>query len=167
MKPPTVTFSVDMTRLNAAIHRFASVEGPRAAEKVTRKLGFDTIRRITMSLNGLFGLPKRIDTGRYRAAWNLALVAGTGQRAGTTAGGDARNPQRPGDGSGRWVRGRRGAKLMLANNVEYGPDIEVGTPTMRPGRHVAAALAEIANEAEAIAEAAVVAALKGRDDDPF
>jgi hypothetical protein len=164
MAAPAVTFSVDMNRLNAAIRRFATVEGPRATEAVIKKLGFDAVWRITTSLNGLYGLPKRIDTGRLRAAWNLALVDATGQRAGSTAGGSAKNPQRSSDGEGRMTRGRR-ARLVLRNTVEYAPDVEVGTATMRPGRHVASALMVIANEAEAVADAAVKAALKGENPD--
>lgn len=162
MSTPKVTMDVNMTRLNAAIKAFVSVHGPNAADKIVRKASFDVIYRITTSLNGLHGTIKRIDTGRYRAGWNLALVAATGQKAGPTSGGNAENPQKATDGQGKVAGKGLLRRAELRNNVEYGPYIEYGTATMAPGQHVTLALEYVAKVVEDVAKQAVIDAARGR-----
>lgn len=136
-----VTLKVDTQRLSWELARFTRNLAPDAISRAVRATTFHVGGDIIRSLNGGeagFPVPKRIDTGRYRAGWVMgtAMVAGPAQ--GPTTGGDADNPQQPDDGVGETVRAAAGLKLAMkvTNNVEYGPYIEDGTDTMAPGHHL-------------------------------
>lgn len=131
-------------RLAAELSAFVAGRLPVAVAKITRAAVFGIGGEIVRSLNGEeagYPNPKRIDTGRYRAAWAMGVQAATGDRIPAPPSTDLENPTRSGDGDAQ-VSGRGGLVLRarVDNNVEYAADVEYGTPGMRPGLHVARAL---------------------------
>ena len=86
---------------------------------------------ILRRLNGLDGNPKRIDTGRYRAAWAVGTKEATGMTLPVST-----SASESGDGVGV----RTATAITVTNNVEYGPYIEYGTEHMAAGLHVADAV---------------------------
>lgn len=134
-----ITVRVQQDRLRAELDRFTRNLSPALVDSVTRKTAFDIGGDIVRSLNGTeagFPVPKRIDTGRYRAAWSIGVREATGKAPGPTTGGDADNPQQIDDGEGREIKRNARAVVRVTNNVEYGPYIEDGTEAMRPGHHL-------------------------------
>lgn len=135
-----LNMTLDSRRFQRAVDRFVRRSGPAASDRIVRKTAFDVTREIVVSLNGVGGLPKRIDTGRYRAAWAVAIEAVAGRAAGPTTG------LRAGDGESR-IEGRLFRRVVtVTNNVEYGPYIEYGTARMAAGMHRIAALAKIGKQ---------------------
>lgn len=133
-----LNMQLDARRFSRAVERFVRKSGPAAADRIVRKTAFDVAREIVVSLNGVTGLPKRIDTGRYRAAWAVAVEAVAGRRAGPQS-----TAAHAGDG-GSTIEGTPFRRIVtVTNNVEYGPYIEYGTERMAAGMHRAAALAKV------------------------
>jgi len=132
-----ITASVKEDLLAAELRNFLRNQLPKVVDVVTRKTAFDITADTMKSLNGVDGLPKRIDTGRYRGAWRVAL-----KTAGISVGGlpsSAKN-NKSSDGSGS-VKGSGVTRLItVTNNVEYALHVEAGTVKMRPGNHLARAL---------------------------
>lgn len=139
-----VTLKANTAALNAALTRFLRDKGPELADAGARKAALDvvgeTVRAIT---HGLDGTPRRVDTGRYRAAWRAgARAAGlsVGSLRGSTSGSATAEGSQPGDGYGR-VEGRGLAvRVTVGNAVEYGPAVEYGSRGMAPGNHLTRAL---------------------------
>lgn len=128
--------TLDEARFNRAVQTFLRRQAPQAVDRAARRVAFGVGVRIVRSLNGLDGLPKRVDTGRYRAAW----AVGTSQATGRRVAAPPASTSEPGDGIG--TREGRGLTLTLTvtNNVEYGEHVENGTERMAAGLHRAAAL---------------------------
>jgi len=132
----SVTASTD--RLESAISRFLRDAVPEVVDVVVRKTAFDVVALTTRGLNGVDGLPKRIDTGRYRAGWRVALEATGISSAGINAPDAASS--KPSDGSGSFKAGPLLVKAIVTNNVEYARYVEDGTSRMAPGHHLKRAL---------------------------
>lgn len=132
-------------RLAEELSAFVRGRLPAAVSKITRAAVFGIGGEIVRSLNGEeagYPNPKRIDTGRYRAAWAMGVQAATGDRIPAPASTDPNNPTQAGDGAARLTTDSGGLTLRarVDNNVEYGADVEYGTAGMRPGLHVARAV---------------------------
>ena len=131
-------------RLAEELAAFVGGKLPAVVSKVTRAAVFGIGGEIVRSLNGEeagYPNPKRIDTGRYRAAWAMGVQAATGDRLPAPPSTDPDNPSRISDGTSTKVRSEGLIqRIRVDNNVEYAADVEHGTPTMRPGLHVARAL---------------------------
>ena len=83
---PTLDFRLNQRLMRTAVNAFARRHGPAAVDKAVRKMAFDVVSYTTRALNGAeagYAHPKRIDTGRYRAAWNVAIEKATGRAAGS------------------------------------------------------------------------------------
>lgn len=137
----------DIGRFNAAARDLLRRAMPAAVDQSLRWGAFAVVGEIARSLNGEeagFDVPKRIDTGRYRAAWSVTTRAVFGKAAGPTSVGTSRsgevNPPRASDGTGKLSGSPLGRRVMLENNVEYGHEVEYGTRRMRPGRHARRAI---------------------------
>ena len=127
--------TIDTSRLSAAVRSFASTHGPAAVDRVVRRASFGIGGQIVRSLNGTeagYSNPKRIDTGRYRAAW----AVGTSQATGLSVGAPSSPESQSGDGSGVKSGAGLNASITVTNNVEYGPYVEYGTESMEAGLHV-------------------------------
>lgn len=143
-----VSIRINQARLAAELRGFLRTRGPNAIDRAVRATAFQVGGDIIRSLNGAgagFSAPKRIDTGRYRAGWAIGVQQATGRAVGSTVaspvGRDGRpNPQQADDGRGIRTRTAFSTTVRAENNVEYGPYIEGGTATMRPGHHVALAM---------------------------
>lgn len=142
----TVTLRLNQRRLNAALTGFLR-SVPKARERAIRKIAFDVLSDTVVGITtGEGGNPKRVDTGRYRAAWrNAGEEAGVNVTASLAPalrvrgeGGRFLSSSR--DGAAEW-RGEPGeTSLTLTNNVEYGAFVEYGTGAMAPGNHLSRAL---------------------------
>lgn len=141
---PRLDMRLNQRALRTAINAFARRNGPAAVDRVVRKVAFDVVSYTTRALNGAeagYHHPKRIDTGRLRAAWSVAIAAGTGKPAGPTAVSPTRKDGSPSgasatDGQAAWT-GRGMAKTVtIINNVDYAQDVEHGTRHMIPGLHL-------------------------------
>lgn len=150
MSRPLVDIRLNSRLLRTAINALVRRKGPEVVDRVIRKTAFDVVSYTVRALNGAeagYPHPKRIDTGRYRAAWVVAGESAIGRRAGSASvsavsshTGKA-NPPQPGDGSARW-QGRGLTQLVTVSNaVEYGPEVEFGTRHMAAGLHLSRALA--------------------------
>lgn len=119
-------------RLNKAIAEFIGLSD-ELVEVVARKLAFDALYETTTAIGGLYGLPKRIDTGRYRAGWRLA---GREAKLGALPG-DVSAASEIGDGEAKVTRTKLVMEMELTNNVEYGEYLEYGTLYLQPpGLHL-------------------------------
>jgi hypothetical protein len=145
-KNPMLDLRLNQRALRTAINAFARRHGPAATDRAVRKIAFNGDAAGYMH-------PKRIDTGRYRAAWNVAIEAAVGKAAGPKTITPPRNADgsRKHDSAGRFLKGEevgpangtarwsgRGLArtVTVINNVEYGPDVEYGTMYMIPGLHL-------------------------------
>lgn len=149
---------LDERRFGRAVSRFVRQLAPKAAEQAVKKIALDVTREILVSLNGVTGLPKRIDTGRYRAAWASGTEIAVGSRAGlptAPSSSSTENPSRSGDGAGTFAKSGARSAITVTNNVEYGPHLEYGTQAMAAGWHRGTALAKVGREVEEVAEAAM------------
>ena len=163
---PTLDFKLNRELFRTAINAFARKHGPEAVDRAVRKMAFDTVAYTTKALNGAgagYAHPKRIDTGRYRAAWSTAIEATVGRAGGPTtvtngrAGvgrdekgkfvGLNRNKAQPHDGTSK-AEGKGLTKtITVTNNVEYGPYVEFGTDDMAAGLHLTRAMVVVAKDA--------------------
>lgn len=128
-----ISVHLNEQRLRSALSDFTRRRGPEAVDRIIRKTVFDVISYTVRALNGAdagYPHPKRIDTGRLRAAWGVASEAATGRAVGNT------NAAQPGDGQARWSGAGLARKVWLTNAVEYGPYVELGTSKMVPGLHL-------------------------------
>jgi len=121
-----VSVRVNQERLRASLNAFIRGAAPAAVDRIVRRTALAVGGEIVRSLNGTAELPKRIDTGRYRAAWTFGVQQGVnGMRHATPT---------------------VGALVRVENNVEYGAYVEYGTLRMRPGHHVVTAMLKAAVE---------------------
>lgn len=142
MGKPVVQLKVNEQRLQRAIREWAHVLGPAAVETVTRRAALGVVDTTIRGLNGDGVSPKRVDTGRYRAAWGMGLERATGLRpsAPTPVEASPDNAPRATDGVGRTEGKGLKQRVVIRNNVSYGPYVEHGTATMRAGLHLTRAL---------------------------
>lgn len=141
------TLTLDVARLNRAVAAFVGRRAPAVADRMVRAAAFKVGDRIVRSLNGEeagYPNPKRIDTGRYRAAWAVGTAMATGTRPAAPGASTARS----GDGLGVTVGKGATRQITVTNNVEYGPYVEYGTARMAAGLHVQGALRAVAAEIE-------------------
>ena len=110
----------DISELSDAL---AKVQQALATE--TDDLLRETAMIVTASamrrLNGVGGHIKRIDTGRLRGGWGIALASLQSRGAGSVE-----------DGGSTWEKGA----VTVYNGVEYAAHVEYGTATMEPGWHL-------------------------------
>ena len=156
--PPTSVIAVTVSQraLNRTLAKVRSA-CPAIAEKVTRAAGLAVVSEVTRSLNGDeagYPNPKRIDTGRYRAAWNTGIGAATGDTAGRfPVRSEPGNEPQPNDGEGKFTKRGMFSHLYVRNNVRYAQYVEYGTKYMRPGGHLARALIVASRKLPAVARA--------------
>ena len=132
------TLVLETERFDAATREFLGRLLPRAVDAAVRKIAFDVVDETARGLNGLGGLPKRIDTGRLRAGWRVALEDGGLPVPGSAAG----SPESlTGDGEADLERhyGHL-VGVTVVNRVEYARHVEEGTVHMEPGKHLERAL---------------------------
>lgn len=157
---------LNQQRLNQELQSFLRGRLPGAVSQVVRRTALAIGGEIVRSLNGTeagYFLPKRIDTGRYRAAWAMGVQDATGAALPAPRSTDPENPSLDSDGKGRTQRDSAGLRVVVRvdNNVEYAPFIEEGTDRMLPGKHVARALLVSAAELRAAAGKEIPAAWDG------
>jgi hypothetical protein len=159
---PPLSLVLDQRRLNGAVSRFLARQAPAAVHTAVRKIAFDVARETVTAMNGLDGTPKRIDTGRLRAAWSVASKQAVGWFTGKATvlprspKTGRPNPPKATDGEGY----QSGRGLMrtatVINNVEYAQDVEYGTATMAPGLHLTRALRVVARRVDPTVKAELV-----------
>lgn len=133
---------LDSAALNAAISKIEK-RIPDMADKVVRKLAFDGMRDIVVSITtGAFGNPIRVDYGRYRAAWGVGSQALGLGAVGPTSG------AQPGDGRGEVKKSGATTTATITNAVEYAEYVEFGTVHMEAGHHVEVALQRVTQDGE-------------------
>jgi hypothetical protein len=149
-----LSIKIDNARLNAALSKMEK-RLPGIQKQIVRKLAFDGLTDIVVSITtGAFDNPKRVDTGRYRAAWGVgSLALGPGRNAKGQFSGKARavGPTKealPGDAKGEIVTTEGRTMATITNSVEYAELVENGTLYMRAGHHVAVALQRVAEDGE-------------------
>jgi len=130
------TLQLEEARFAKAIDRFLRRQIPSVVRVAVRKLAFDVASTTARNLNGAGTLPKRIDTGRLRAGWRVALADGglptTGMPgAATSQGGDGDMTETTSGGE---------VTITVTNRVEYAAHVEHGTSRMAPGKHLESAL---------------------------
>ena len=165
MAANTQIVKVNSERFRREWDKFTKTLAPQMVDLATRKTAFDVGGDIVRSLNGAdagYPTPKRIDTGRYRAGWSIGVREATGAAPGPTTGGDAENPGLSTDGAGGTRHTATRATVWVANNVEYGPLVEYGTETMRPGHHLSHAMLRSATRLREALGAAIPAAWKNQ-----
>lgn len=141
---PMLDVRLNQRALRSAISAFTRRHGPAATDRAVRKVAFDVVAYTTRALNGDaagYPHPKRIDTGRLRAGWNVAIEKAVGRSAGTTAVAPVRRDgspsgASPSDGSASWAGTGLARTVTVTNAVEYGPEVEFGTFQMLPGLHL-------------------------------
>jgi len=139
-----VSVSVNTKALNAALARFLRDQGPELASQGARKVAFDVVREtVTALTHGGDGTPRRVDTGRLRAAWRIgAKQAGlplSGLR-GSVKGSATAAGTKPSDGYGSIQGSGLASVVTVGNAVEYARFIEFGTVHIQPGNHLTRAL---------------------------
>lgn len=133
---PIVSVEFLQADFDRAFQKFASEQAPEIIDTAVRKVAFDVIYDTQAALNGVDGLPKRIDTGRLRGGWRFGAEA-----AGLPTGGLVSSPaNQAGDGSGSVTSGATRAEAVVQNNVRYARYVEDGTTRMRGGHHLKRAL---------------------------
>lgn len=145
-----VSVEMDQNRLNRAMFRFLTKQIPAVRDVVVRSTALEVVALVTRALNGVDGLPKRIDTGRLRAGWRIALSSMGFQTTGLDApsSGNPDNPSQDDDGDGQYTHNERVSIAVVSNNVRYARFVEDGTSRMRPGHHLKRALRLVAREFE-------------------
>ena len=127
------------------LRRFNKGLLPAAVDKIVRRSALLVVAETIKSMNGEeagYPNPKRIDTGRGRAAWAMGIQQAIGV-GGSLAppSTDPKNPSRAGDGwGGTKGKGTLVSRVRVENNVEYMIYVEEGTEKMRPGNHLERAL---------------------------
>lgn len=133
-----LTHNVDVVR--RAFRAGFADELPAIAAKASRKVASDVVRETCVGISGgVPGLPQRIDTGRYRAAWAMGAL-----KIGQPAKGVSTKGATSADATTEVSSGRSGTRVVVQNNVSYGPYVEMGTATMEPGNHLTRALGVVA-----------------------
>lgn len=169
--PSALEFELNRQLFRTALNAFVRRHGPAAVDVAVRKMAFDTVSYTTRALNGAgagYTHPKRIDTGRYRAAWNVAIEAAVGKKAGSTSvaarsrhTGEP-NPAQADDGTATVSGSGLTRSITVENNVEYGPYIEFGTANMAPGLHLTRGLYVVGRDALKAVGVPLRAAWEGR-----
>lgn len=155
--------TLDERRLRARLAAFTRAMGPEVRDVVVRKTAFDVVAETTRGLNGVAGLPKRIDTGRLRAGWRIAAeAAALPSLPGAAASTDPGNPSQPGDGLAQERRSGGALVLTVGNAVAYARHVEFGTRRMRPGLHLQRGLRLAARNLPPTAAEAMRRAWRGR-----
>jgi len=133
------TLQFEESRWDAAVSNFLRTLLPEVVGGAVRSMAVEVVDHTARGLNGAGGTPKRIDTGRLRAGWRVALQNG-GMPAPDSASASA--DSLPGDGVSVFSRGPGGLSedIEVRNNVEYARYVEEGTETMAPGKHLERAL---------------------------
>lgn len=142
MPPSPATIKLDTAKFNRAVTTFLRGKAPGMVDKAVRKIAFDVTHTLVVSLNGgpetYAWVPRRIDTGRYRAAW----VTGTRRALGVNVGPadindpEGKNPVKAGDGTGSRTGRGLTRQITVTNAVEYAQDVELGTVNMTAGLHL-------------------------------
>lgn len=146
---PSIGLRFEQRLFQQALADFRSRVSPEIARAGSKKLALDVVSTTVRALNGPgagFSNPKRIDTGRYRAAWQAtegALAPGPG--VGVSVG----DSSVAGGGSGPKF------EIAISNAVEYGPYVEYGTSKMAPGLHLQTGLRTATKSARAVVGALV------------
>lgn len=141
-----ISLAYSQRRLNDAIQ--GMVKGsPKARKRVVRKIAVDVLRDTLVGITtGEGGNPKRVDTGRYRAAWRAGgeaagVKVGAGLAPAVRVRGEGgRFVASAREGTGEWEEGPDYTALTITNNVEYAAHVEYGTASMAPGNHLTRAL---------------------------
>lgn len=111
-----IALRYDQARLQQAVRAFTQRYAPQIVSRVLRRVALDIAGETSRSLNGTeagYPVPKRIDTGRLRAAW---LASASDARAqGTSV--------------------SLSQSIQVTNPVEYAPYVEFGTAKMPAGGH--------------------------------
>lgn len=132
-----LSLEVEQARFARSMRAFLDTRAPEVVDLAVRKMAFDVVRETTLAMNGIEVLPKRIDTGRLRAGWRVAMADG----GLPTEGLPSSAASQPGDGTA--VVGRAGGLARIVtvqNRVAYAGYVEHGTRWMRPGKHLERAL---------------------------
>ena len=145
MAKSTLTVDFMQAEFDAAMREFVDKLVPEAVDVAVRKMAFDITADVMKLMNGWEGLPKRIDTGRLRGAWRVALKsAGISTKGLPITRGRvkvAAGRTKGSDGAGQIIGAGTGkTTVVVSNNVEYATLVEDGTARMAPGHHVKVAL---------------------------
>jgi hypothetical protein len=136
MTKPGATFRLDTAHFERSVAAWVQRQAPEVADRGVRRIAFAVGGRIVRSLNGEGDSPKRIDTGRYRAAW----ATGTAIATGLPVAAPASTESAPGDARGTSEGRGLTRAITVENLVKYGPYVEFGTEKMQAGLHVKNAL---------------------------
>lgn len=133
-----LTHNVDVVR--RAFAKMVLGELPSIVNRAARKVASDVVTATCRGISGgVESVPRRVDTGRYRAAWAMgALKIGQPAKGVSTKGASSS------DASTEVKTTRAGTHVGVQNNVEYGPYVELGTERMEPGNHLFRALGVVA-----------------------
>ena len=101
-----------------------------------KKIAFDVVADIVRGIT--VDSPTRVDTGRYRAGYRLALIDGVVSGAGVLP---TSSKSETGDGQMTYSGTGLAFEAEIINHVDYALLVEDGTVKMRPGNHVKRALA--------------------------
>jgi hypothetical protein len=101
-----------------------------------KKIAFDVLADIVRGVT--VDSPTRVDTGRYRAGYRLALIDGAVSGAGALP---SSSKSKTGDGEMVYSGTGLAFEAEIINHVDYALLVEDGTAKMRPGNHVKRALA--------------------------
>lgn len=122
---PALTFTLNRPRMRAAVSAFVRSRAPAVVTEAVQALAFSVGAYLSTALRN------RSDTGRNQAAWNLAIERTTGRSVGPTA------AALPGDAEARWEGRGIARSVAVINHVPYSPYVELGTPEVPAGLHVA------------------------------
>jgi len=137
-----LSLSLNSTRAKRSLNALFRAKGPAFVEAEVKRLASDTADRVVKAVEGGYpDVPERVGTGRYRDAWIQAGNA-AGSRLGRTA-----RAAHPGDGTAFKTGSGLRVTIRVANNVEYGYQIEYGGPHLPPGGHVRRALKVVRRDA--------------------
>ena len=132
-----LTLTLEKDRFDRAVSRFLRNKAPAVVKVAVRKLAFDVVAETTKGLNGLGGLPKRIDTGRLRAGWRVAMADGGLPTFGLPSSASSKAS----DGSANMSGSGVDLTITVTNRVNYAAHVEHGTVHMiPPGKHLERAL---------------------------
>lgn len=129
-----MTITLNSAALDAALSKLGA-QIPDLQDKIVRKKAFDVVADITVSLTtGAYGNPIRVDTGRLRSSYNVAIGPMGLGTPGPTA--DAKAS----DGKSSVKTEGTMTVATVQSSVEYAQLVEYGTAYMAPGHHVGIAL---------------------------
>lgn len=140
MSKQFATVEFEQAAFDRAAKAFVDRLPAEFVDPTIRKWAADVLFHVTAALNGVAGLPRRIDTGRLRGGWRMAADdAGIPSATPTGA-------AHGGDGSATWTGSGADRSVVVQNNVEYAAFVEDGTSRMAPGNHLKRALRVVAAE---------------------